>query len=190
MSEHRLGARAHARAFALKGYLSSGVAIGALAAALAWPGSSQAACNTAGTTVTCSGTTTGANGFGTGTEDGLTINVQTGATVTGTGASPDGNGIFVNNNDTVNNSGAVTGTVVGINAKTGLNVTNNSGATITGTSAAGISAADVTLSNAGTITGGGSGVASTVGIWQRRRERHQLWRHHCGHRPFGGCRQL
>jgi hypothetical protein len=162
MSEHCVGARAQARALVLKASLSSGVAVGALAAVLAWPGSAQAACTTAGTTVTCSGATTGSpNGFGTGTEDGLTINVQTGASVTGTGAG--GRGISVRNNDSVNNSGAVTGTDRGINAGTGLSIINNMGATITGTNIFGIGAADVTLGNAGMITGGTIGVASTVG---------------------------
>ena len=145
MSEHRVGARARARASVFESYLSGGVAVGALAAALAWPGSAQAVCNTAGTTVTCTGTTTGNNGFGTGTEDNLTINVQTGASVTGNGVAVNqGNGIFVHNNDTVNNSGAVLGTSIGVNASnpgTGLNVTNNMGATITGTNVAGVSAA-------------------------------------------------
>lgn len=57
----------------------------------------EAACNPAtsaatpanNTTVTCSGTTTNQNdpnGWGTGNETGDTINVQTGATVTGTAA--------------------------------------------------------------------------------------------------------
>lgn len=162
MSEHRIGARVQARAVVLKTYLSSGVAVGALAAALAWPGSSQAACTTSGTTVTCSGTTTGSpNGFGTGTEDNLTVNVQTGASVTGAGVG--GTGIAVRNNDSIDNSGAVSGTDRGITASTGLSVTNNMGATITGTNVTGVSAADVSLSNAGMITGGGTGVASTVG---------------------------
>ena len=121
---------------------------------LAWPGSAQAACNTVGTTVTCTGTTTGSpNGFGTGTEDNLSIGVQTGASVTGTGAG--GTGIAVRNNDSVNNSGAVSGT--------DRNVNNNMGATITGTNIAGVSAADVILGNAGMITGGTIGVTSTLG---------------------------
>jgi hypothetical protein len=67
-----------------------------------------AGCTPVGTTITCTGTTSNAgNGFGDGTQNGLTINVVTGAQVTGTGAT--GNGIAVNDGNTVNNAGAIAG---------------------------------------------------------------------------------
>src|SRR5262249_55121261 len=79
MSQRRVRARAGTRGFFVKLHFTGGVAIGALAAALAWPGSAQAACsptaNAAGpnnTTVTCSGTTTNQNspdGYGTGQQN-------------------------------------------------------------------------------------------------------------------------
>ena len=61
-------------------------------------------------TITCTGTVTNQNspnGYGTGVETGLTINVQAGATVTGT-TSP-GDGIAVAGGNTVNNLGAIAG---------------------------------------------------------------------------------
>ncbi|MBX9845193.1 MAG: autotransporter domain-containing protein [Xanthobacteraceae bacterium] len=67
------------------------------------------------------------NGYGTGVETGLTINVLSGVTVTGTD-----NGIFVDTNNTINNSGTIEG--VGANAS-------------------GIAASDINLVNNGTITG-------------------------------------
>jgi len=85
------------------------------------------------TTVTCSGATVdqgpGINtGYGDSTQDGLTLNVQTGASVTGTSI-----GIDVNVNNVINNSGTVTtngsggvGDVYGISGNGPLTV-NNSG---------------------------------------------------------------
>ena len=58
------------------------------------------------TTVNCVGTVTNQNapnGYGTGVENNLTINVQANATVTGT-ANP-GNGISIANGNTINNLG-------------------------------------------------------------------------------------
>src|SRR5687767_11308681 len=60
-----------------------------------------------GNTVVCTTTTTdqdAPNGYGTGAENGLTINVLSGATVTGTN-----NGIWVDNNNVINNAGTITG---------------------------------------------------------------------------------
>jgi hypothetical protein len=87
-------------------------------------------------TVTCSGTTTdqgpGANtGYGDGTQNGLTVNVQAPASVTGTSI-----GINVASNNTINNLGVITtqggggvGDVWGINAN-GVNLTVNNSGTI------------------------------------------------------------
>src|SRR5215471_3688507 len=88
------------------------------------------------TTVTCTGTTTNANppnGWGTGVETGDTINVQAGATVSGTSA-----GISVND-ATINNQG-VTGAAstieatgpagIGISAAGQITVGNSSASTI------------------------------------------------------------
>jgi uncharacterized protein with beta-barrel porin domain len=88
-------------------------------------------------TVTCSGVTLNQgpglnNGYGsTGGQNGLTINVQGAASVTGTSI-----GINVNNNNTVNNLGTITtfgsggvGDVFGINAN-GTNLTVNNSGTI------------------------------------------------------------
>ena len=84
-------------------------------------------------TVTCSGATfnqgPGINtGYGDSTQNGLTVNVQSGASVTGTST-----GIDVNNNNTINNLGTITtqgsggvGDVYGINGNGPLTV-NNSG---------------------------------------------------------------
>ena len=67
------------------------------------------------TTVTCAGTTTDQNadnvttfaGYGTGTETGITVNVQSGASVTSTSTLPASSGIFIGDG-TVNNFGIVT----------------------------------------------------------------------------------
>ena len=65
-------------------------------------------------TVDCTGATLDQNtdgtsnfGYGTGNETGITVNVQSGASVTGTSVSPASSGIFVGDG-TVNNSGTVT----------------------------------------------------------------------------------
>jgi outer membrane autotransporter protein len=82
-------------------------------------------------TVTCTGTTTdqgpGINtGYGNSTQNGVTLNVQSGASVLGTST-----GIDLNNNNTVNNSGTITtngfliGNLFGINANGSLAVTNS-----------------------------------------------------------------
>jgi hypothetical protein len=96
------------------------------------PSGARAACSPAtgdNVTVTCSGATVdqgpGVNtGYGDGTQNGLTVNVQGAASVTGTST-----GIDVNSNNTVNNSGTVTtlgsggvGDVWGVNAN-GANLT-------------------------------------------------------------------
>src|SRR5438309_1994270 len=96
-----------------------------LTASGAWAACAPAA-PVSNTTVTCSGTTTDQNppnGYGTGVENNLTINVQTGASVSGTGVGAAG--IDVSNAVIVNNSGAVSGTDRGILGVDNL-VVNNS----------------------------------------------------------------
>ncbi|MBR0713803.1 autotransporter domain-containing protein [Bradyrhizobium liaoningense] len=96
-------------------------------------------------TVTCSGATTNQNGpqgFGTGFETGLTINVLTGASVTGTN-----NGIYAAG-ATVNNDGAIVGTG-GSGVGVSQLVLNNTGSIIGRT---GVGGFDVTVTNSGTIT--------------------------------------
>jgi hypothetical protein len=68
-----------------------------------------------GQTVTCTGTTTnqnGTNGYGTNTDTGNTINVQSGALVSGTGFG------LIFSSGAVNNAGNITGTGTGIFAGT------------------------------------------------------------------------
>ncbi|MBV8963259.1 MAG: hypothetical protein JOY97_09225, partial [Hyphomicrobiales bacterium] len=83
------------------------------------------------TTVICTGTVTNQNtpnGYGTGVETGLTINVQANATVTATANF--GQGISVGNGNTINNRGTITGANLGILANDAatdtLTVNNNS----------------------------------------------------------------
>lgn len=134
------------------------------------------------TTVTCSGATDNQNdpaGYGTGNENGLIINVQSGASVTGTrfGVRVDGRDA----SNTINNLGTISGFDQGILA--GAATINNSG-TITSSGNRGIEADAVTVTNAasgvisgrigmsirnatvtnlGSITGSQNGIESTVG---------------------------
>jgi hypothetical protein len=112
------------------------VALVALGATALAPDTALAACTPStgsNVTVTCSGATVnqgpGINrGYGDSTQNGLTLNVQSGASVTGTSISID-----VNNNNTINNLGTITthgsggvGDLYGINGNGPLTV-NNSG---------------------------------------------------------------
>src|SRR5712692_4552635 len=125
-------------------------------------------------TVTCSGATVDQGpepntGYGSGLQNGLTINVQAGASVTGTSI-----GIDVGSNNVINNFGTVTtagsggvGDIAGINAN-GTNLTVNNSGTIGrldipgfAFSAAGISAFGTGLSvtnNAGATIQGQIGI--------------------------------
>jgi uncharacterized protein with beta-barrel porin domain len=109
--------------------------LGGLCAALLPASESLAACTPAtgdNVTVTCSGTTTdqgpGINtGYGASNQNGLTVNVQSGASVLGTST-----GIDLNSNNTINNAGTIStvgspvlGNVYGINANGSLTVTNS-----------------------------------------------------------------
>ena len=119
------------------------------------------------TNVTCSGTVTNQNapnGYGTGTETGLTIDVLTGATVSGTQR-----GIFI---DTAT-------------------VTNNGSISAAGnTDARGISAStDVNVTNFGTITVGDSLTTAVAGVGGTSPNCHREQpRHNYSGRKFDWCR--
>jgi uncharacterized protein with beta-barrel porin domain len=128
-----------------------------------------------GTTVTCSGTVANQNppnGYGDGSQNGLTINVLSAASVTGTGGAVAA-GIAVNNNNTINNSGTISGfgpvAGSGISGGAGLTVTNAIGAAIVGNgglpgSGDGIDAQDAIVTNSGSVQGAiGAGIATSVG---------------------------
>jgi autotransporter-associated beta strand protein len=101
-TDRRRRFRLHLQAFAL---------LSPLTAVTLAPLDAQAACSPAtgdNVTVTCSGATVdqgpGINtGYGNGAQNGLTLNVQSAASVTGTST-----GIDVNSNNTINNSGTIT----------------------------------------------------------------------------------
>ncbi len=123
------------------------------------------------TTVTCTGTVTNQNspnGYGTGAENNLTINVQTNATVTGT-TSP-GNGISVANGNTINNLGTITGPqnngiIAFDNANDTLTVNNNSAAaTISGIVGVNALNGGAAVVNLGTITANGGAEGNTAAI--------------------------
>jgi hypothetical protein len=127
------------------------------AASFAGVGVAQATCSPASgqdnVTVTCSSNTTnqdGTNGYGQGIEDGVTVNVSNGVTVSGTDV-----GIslsIVRFHSTLNNSGTVTGGTDGFVGALNM-VVNNSG-TITGISDTAIRTNSViVLVNSGTISG-------------------------------------
>lgn len=106
-----------------------------------------------GTTVTCSGVTTdqnGTDGYGTGNQTSIVINVDSGASVTGSVNS----GINIGS-ATVSNSGSITGATNGVFSQNDVTVTNNTGATIIGTTVSGVGSnnGSVTVVNSGTITG-------------------------------------
>jgi hypothetical protein len=120
-----------------------------------------------GTTVTCTGNTTDANppnGYGDGSQNQITVNVQPGASVTGTSVGirlQGGNtinnagtvsgtnaAIFVNNNNTIINSGTLTSLVDGVDANTNVTVVNSGNIAV---GLVGINAFTVNLANSGTI---------------------------------------
>jgi autotransporter-associated beta strand protein len=98
------------------------------------PGADNTPSPSPGSVVTCSGTTTnqnGTNGYGTGNQSGITINVQNSASVTGSGS-----GINVLSSTIINNFGTIAGDTTGIS-----------------TSVTGF-AQGSSIFNAGTISGG------------------------------------
>lgn len=130
----------------------------------------MAACPTSGTTVTCSNSMTNAvDGFGDCTQTGLTINVQPGASVTGTG----NDGLNLDDANTVNNAGTITGDSAGISAIGAVTVNNAStGVVSSGSGGTAIAAGTANVTNFGTITGGSSGTgigANTVGVLGQER---------------------
>ncbi|MEH2502706.1 hypothetical protein V1290_001517 [Bradyrhizobium sp. AZCC 1578] len=159
--------------------LRHAIALAPLVAPIAAFDRAQAACDPTSpvnnSTITCAGTTTNANGtdgYGTDTDTGNTINVASGASVTGTrhgltfsrgtvnnsGSIAGGSsGIFGALLGAVNNSGIISGLRVGVELQSG-EVTNAQSGTITGSD--GVLIVDqAKVSNAGTISGGGAGVS-------------------------------
>ncbi len=95
-------------------------------------------------TVTCTGTTTNQNdpdGYGTATDAGNTINVQAGASVTGTNAG------LIMNIATVNNDGSVSGSTFGVRVFNDLTLNNTGLIQATGNSPA-IEANGASIANA------------------------------------------
>ncbi len=130
-----------------------------------------------GTTVTCSGTTTNQNapaGYGTGGQNGLTINVVSGASVIGTndGFSLDGTTAAntINNSGTVSDDGSNPALYNGVSTLFGatITVTNNPTGSITGTSSAanavviGLNVGNLLGSNAGSISATATGSANEI----------------------------
>jgi hypothetical protein len=124
------------------------------------------------TTVTCTGTVTNQNppnGYGTGVETGLTINVQAGATVTGTPAP--GDGIDVAGGNTLINLGTVAGPqnngILALQLTTDtLTVNNNStAAAISGLTGVNGDLGSAVVVNQGNITGtSNAGSAISAGV--------------------------
>ena len=169
------------------------VALAAMASA-AEAGCTPAAANNV--TANCTGTTTNqgagapgssaaTNGYGTGTETGVTVNVTGGASTTVTGTN---NGIFLSDGAVTNsagsvisgasagieivhatavtNSGSISGGTFGAFSDVGnITLTNNAGASITaGTIGVYATTGNIDLVNSGSITGsGGQGVYSLSG---------------------------
>ncbi len=111
-----------------------------------------------GTTVTCSDATTdqnAPNGYGFGSQNGLAINVQSGASVTGTD-----NGFNLGTANAITNLGTIIGqNLVGVLGTSTLTVTNRGN--ISGD--VGVAADVVNLTNYGGIVGISSGVAAVSG---------------------------
>jgi uncharacterized protein with beta-barrel porin domain len=148
--------------------LTGATLAGAVALIVAMPGAALADCAPAAAnnvTATCTGTTTnqgggapgtsaGIDGYGTGVETGVTVNVAAGAGNTVTGAN---RGIFLGDLTVTNNAGAIiTGGNYGIVANTGAANVTNSGS-ITGTSIDGI------VANTGNVTVTNNAGASIMG---------------------------
>ncbi len=132
----------------------------------------------AGTTVTCSGATTDGNfaagsniGYGTRDQVGLTINIDPGASVSATGAAgnpPYPTGIWVSHDNTINNSGTVSGAYAAVTLDDNGTITiNNLIAASRFTSpriAINGAAGTVNLTNYGTVESTGGGLGGSGGI--------------------------
>lgn len=110
------------------------------------------------TTVTCSATTTNQNspnGYGTGVENNDAVNVQTGATVSGTNS-----GFLLGTGNTINNSGTISGGPFAGIQTAGTVTVNNFGSITASTGDGVLSGGDVMLTNnsAATINTGGAAV--------------------------------
>ena len=116
-----------------------------------------------GVTAVCSGDTidqNGSNGFGSGGENNVTVEVLTGATVTGTN-----DGISLNDGAVVDNDGSISGNRRGVRAGGDLRVTNSGSITAidngTATPVDGIAAGgDLNLTNSGRVSGSDVGVVA------------------------------
>ena len=135
--------------------------------------------------VTCTGTTVnqnGTNGYGTSTDTGNTINVQSGASVTGSvnglqfnkdgtvnnrgtiTAGAGGNGIRASDSTTVNNFGTITAGAGGAGIiSNGISSVFNSGTITAGTGGFGILGVTASVFNSGTIRAGTGGIGIIAG---------------------------
>jgi subtilase-type serine protease len=126
------------------------------------PSEASAACTPAagpgmplpGTVVVCTGNTSNQNsphGYGDGTQNGLTINVQSGAVLTST----NGSGLFVNNQNFVGNSGTISsvGGTNTIDSIGDLTINNSGSITNNGVLAVHSNTGAINLTNSGSITG-------------------------------------
>lgn len=133
------------------------VLIVSVPAVVTGPVPALAACDTSGTTVTCSGTTfeqSPPEGFGDGSQSGLTINVLPGASVAGSN-----DGLRLDSNNIVNNSGLIDGQGnAGIDANGAISINNTASGTIRGGTYGIFANTDATVVNAGTIFGGIVGI--------------------------------
>lgn len=130
-----------------------------LGAALLAPSPARADCAINGSTITCSDTGgTQTTPVGTGAEDGMTVNVQSGAVIDLSG-SAGATAIDLHDNNTVVNSGTVIASdnALGISVNNGNSVTNNGTVTV-GDGGTGINACcDNVIVNSGTINAGDTG---------------------------------
>ena len=164
----RSGARSRAGGLGPKADLRRhAMMLGLLLASCAAAERAQAACSPAttaltpaiNTTVTCIGgpiTQNGTTGYGVAEDKGNTINIQAGASVTGTliGVQTTGSAVF-SDADTINNFGTISGGD-GVLGSSGI-VNNN--ATISGTTGSGVTfISQGVVSNSGTISGVLAGV--------------------------------
>jgi uncharacterized protein with beta-barrel porin domain len=140
------------------------IAMSSAANAACTPAADNTPLPVSGTTVTCSGTTTDqnvTNGYGTGAQTGITINVTNGASVTGSTTD----GIAVHDATVNNGTGAtISGLQEGIDAIAAINVTNSG--IIHGTGSYGVLAGtDATVTNnaTGSIFGGQYGIIANNG---------------------------
>jgi uncharacterized protein with beta-barrel porin domain len=130
-----------------------------VAAAMTTPAWSD--CQQAGNVVTCTGTAP--NGFGNGTQDNLTVNVQSGATVIGSQPAGSPVGINLLDNNVVNNAGSIVTTGTGISVNNNNVIFNTGTINATGPSGIGILGIfNTTVTNTGTITAPGDGGAGII----------------------------